>query len=205
MRGYSLHGSCGSLPSMGRVREGTRRVKRGAPQAFTLVEVILALVILGAALAIFGEVMGIANQNAADAQAETQAQLLAMSLMDEILAGSIDDSPANRQPLDIDDDVRWVYTVSTGTAAVDGVFPLVVEVEQDVDANFNPVKFRLVRWITDLPDASEADSEAEGSSQQSQQGGQSSGQQGGAGTAGSAGGAGRAGGAGGAGRAGGSP
>lgn len=39
------------------------------------------------ALAIFGEVMQLANQNAADARAETQAQLLATSLMDEILAG----------------------------------------------------------------------------------------------------------------------
>ena len=155
---------------------------------FTLLEVILALVILGAALAIFGEVMQLANQNAADARAETQAQLLASSLMDEILAGSIDDSPANRQPLEVDDDVRWIYSVSTGTATVEGVYPLVVEVEQDVEAKFNPVKYRLVRWLSTTPEGSEADEEADANSQQSQN--QSGGAQQGGGNSGGAGSAG---------------
>lgn len=171
-----------------------------ASRAFTLLEVILALVVLGAALAIFGEVMRLANQNAADARAETQAQLLASSLMDEILAGSIDDSPANRQPLEVDDDVQWIYSVSTGTAAVEGVYPLIVEVEQDVEAKFNPVKFRLVRWMPTTPEGSEADEEADANAQQqSQQGQNQSGgaQQGGSQTSGGAGQAGGAGGAGG--------
>ena len=183
-------------------RHAATRRYRTCPPAFTLLEVILSLVILGAALAIFGEVMQLANQNAADARAETQAQLLATSLMDEILAGSIDDSPANRQPLDVDDDVRWVYSVSTGTATVEGVYPLVVEVEQDVEAKFNPVKYRLVRWMSTTPEGNEADEEADADlqQQQSQQQNQnqaSGGQQGGAGTAGGAGRAGRAGSAGG--------
>jgi prepilin-type N-terminal cleavage/methylation domain-containing protein len=161
--------------------------------AFTLLEVILALVILGAALAIFGEVMQLANQNAADARAETQAQLLAASLMDEILAGSIDDSPANRQPLEVDDDVRWIYSVSTGTATVEGVYPLVVEVEQDVEAKFNPVKYRLVRWMSTTPEGSEADEEADADAQQQSQQRQnqtSGAQQGGGGASGGAGSAG---------------
>ena len=147
-------------------RHAATRRYRTCPPAFTLLEVILSLVILGAALAIFGEVMQLANQNAADARAETQAQLLATSLLDEILAGSIDDSPANRQPLEVDDDVRWIYSVSTETATVDGVYPLVVEVEQDVEAKFNPVKFRLVRWLSSTPEGAEADEEADADAQQ---------------------------------------
>ena len=163
--------------------------------AFTLLEVILALVILGAAMAIFGEVMQLANQNAVDAQAETQAQLLANSVMDEILAGVIDDSPANRQPLETNDDVRWIYSVSSGTATVSGVYPVIVEVEQDLEARYKPVKFRLVRWFSTTPEGNEAEEAA--SSQQSQQSGSQSnnGQQGGAGAAGGTGGAGSAGGA----------
>jgi prepilin-type N-terminal cleavage/methylation domain-containing protein len=183
-------------------RRVTPRRFRTLRRAFTLLEVILSLVILGAALAIFGEVMQLANQNAADARAETQAQLLASSLMDEILAGSIDDSPANRQPLEVDDEVRWIYSVSTGTATVEVVYPLVVEVEQDVEAKFNPVKYRLVRWLSTTPEGSEAEEEADADSQQRSQqsqdqssGGQQ--QQGGAGTAGGAGQAGGAGSAGG--------
>jgi prepilin-type N-terminal cleavage/methylation domain-containing protein len=171
-------------------RDAATRQYRTCPPAFTLLEVILSLVILGAALAIFGEVMQLANQNAADARSETQAQLLATSLMDEILAGSIDDSPANRQPLEVDNDVKWVYSLSTGTATVDGVYPLVVEVEQEVEAKFNPVKFRLVRWLSSTPEGSEADEEAD-AQQQSQQGqGQSSGAQQGGGASGGAGSAG---------------
>jgi type II secretory pathway pseudopilin PulG len=149
-----------------------RAGRRCASSAFTLLEVILSLVILGAALAIFGEVMQLANRNAVEARAETQAQLLASSLMDEILAGSIDDSPANRQPLKVTDDVRWVYSVSTGTATVDGVYPLVVLVEQDIEAKLNPVKFRLVRWLPTVAETSENEEEA---SSDSSSGGQSGG------------------------------
>lgn len=175
---------CGSLSA-----RGARRVQCGARQAFTLLEVILALVILGAAMAIFGEVMQLANQNAIDSQAETQAQLLASSVMDEILAGVIDDSPANRQPLETEGDVRWIYSVSSGTATVTGVYPVIVEVEQDLEARYKPVKFRLVRWFATTPEGDEAEEESAASSQQSQQNANQSsgGQQGGAGTAGGAG------------------
>jgi prepilin-type N-terminal cleavage/methylation domain-containing protein len=182
---FDIHPMFAALGRLQR-RHATPRSCQTCKPAFTLLEVILSLVILGAALAIFGEVMQLANQNAADARAETQAQLLATSLMDEILAGSIDDSPANRQPLDVDDDVKWIYSVSTGTATVDGVYPLVVEVEQDVEAKFNPVKFRLVRWLSSTPEGSEADEEADADAQQQsqQRQGQSSGAQQGGGASG---------------------
>lgn len=158
-------------------------MKCGAQPAFTLLEVILALVILGAAMAIFGEVMQLANQNAVDSQAETQAQLLASSVMDEILAGVIDDSPANRQPLETEGDVRWIYSVSSGTSTVTGVYPVIVEVEQDLEARYKPVKFRLVRWFPTTPEGDEAEEDSAASSQQSQQNANQSsgGQQGGAG------------------------
>lgn len=129
-------------------------------RAFTLIEVILALVVLGGALAILGEVMQLANSSAVDARAETQAQLLASSVMDEIMAGVQDDSPVTRQPLDSDDATRWLYSVETGTCDVEGVFPLVVTVEQDLEPRFNPVKFRLVRWMPTVAETSENEEEA---------------------------------------------
>jgi prepilin-type N-terminal cleavage/methylation domain-containing protein len=125
---------------------------------FTLIEVILALVILGGALAIFGEVMQLANTSAVDAQVETQAQLLASSVMDEIIAGVQDDSPVSRQALDVPGTMRWLYSVETGTGDIEGVYPLTVTVEQDLEPRFNPVKFRLVRW---MPVAIESDENAE--------------------------------------------
>ncbi|HEX6960445.1 MAG TPA: type II secretion system protein [Lacipirellula sp.] len=148
------------MPRRRRTASGRcRRTRR--PPAFTLIEVILALVILGGALAIFGEVMQIANSNAVDARAETQAQLLASSIMDEIMAGVEDESPVSRQPLDVEDATRWIYSVETGTSDIEGIYPLVVTVEQDLEPQFNPVKFRLVRWMPTVPETDENAEEAE--------------------------------------------
>jgi prepilin-type N-terminal cleavage/methylation domain-containing protein len=129
-------------------------------RAFTLLEVILALVILGGALAVFGEVMQLANRSAADARAETQAQLLASTLMDEIIAGVRDDSSATRQPIDVADATNWVYSVNAGTSDIQGVYPLEVIVEQDLEPQFNPVKYRLVRWLPTVAETSEMMEEA---------------------------------------------
>jgi prepilin-type N-terminal cleavage/methylation domain-containing protein len=145
-------------------------------RAFTLLEVILALVILGGALAVFGEVMQLANRSGADARAETQAQLLASTLMDEIIAGVRDDSSATRQPLDVADSTSWVYSVNAGTSDVQGVYPLEVIVEQDLEPQFNPVKYRLVRWLPTVAETSEMMEEA---GAQQQGGGASGGSAGG--------------------------
>jgi prepilin-type N-terminal cleavage/methylation domain-containing protein len=167
-----------------------------ATRAFTLIEVILALVVLGAALAIFGEVMHVANRSAAAARAHTQAELLASSLMDEILAGVVDDSPATRQPLNVVDDAAWVYSVTLGTTNIRGVVPLEVVVEQDLEPQLNPVKFRLVRWVSTLEASSESDDQSGSGQQGTGPGDSSSGGAGGAGSTSGAGTAGRAGGAG---------
>ncbi len=116
-------------------------------RAFTLLEVILALVILAAALATFGEIMQLANRNALNARAETQAQILAESVMDQLLAGAIDVTQVSRQSLATDGATPWLYSVNIGTSALDGVQPVEVIVEQDLEPQFNPVKFRLLRWL----------------------------------------------------------
>jgi prepilin-type N-terminal cleavage/methylation domain-containing protein len=178
-----------------RARCASRRPWHRQPRsAFTLIEVILALVILGGALAILGEVMQLANSSAVDARAETQAQLIANSVMDEIIAGVQEDSPVSRQPLEVVDATRWLYSVETGTSDIEGVYPLVVTVEQDLEARFNPVKFRLVRWMPTVPETSEIEEQATADRQDASRE-QGSGQTGGSGSAGGNGGAGRAGGA----------
>jgi general secretion pathway protein I len=114
---------------------------------FTLLEVILALAILAGAIAVLGEVMSIAGRNAADAQAESQAQLLASSVMHELLSGMTELVGQTRQPLEVDAAIPWVYSVTLGNTSLAGLVAIEVVVEQDVEKQFRPVKFRLVRWL----------------------------------------------------------
>lgn len=114
---------------------------------FTLLEVILALVILAAALAMLGEVMQLANRQAVDARAETYAQSLAASVMDQVTSGAIDATAVSRQQLEVDDATPWVYSIVIGTSDIVGIMPVEVTVEQDIEARLTPVKFRLFRWL----------------------------------------------------------
>lgn len=126
--------------------------------AFTLLEVILALAILAGAIAILGEVMSIAGRNASDAQAEAHAQLLASSMMDELLAGSIEMLNQSRQPLLTESAIPWVCSVSIGDTSLIGLMSIEVLVEQDVEEQFRPVKYRLIRWVSSELETSEEES-----------------------------------------------
>jgi prepilin-type N-terminal cleavage/methylation domain-containing protein len=133
------------------LRKGRRQCS-----GFTLLEVILSLVILGAALAMLGEVMQLASRHAIEARAETQAQSLATSLMDQLQAGAIELESASRQALEVDDTTPWVYAVTIADTAFAGVQRVEVLVEQDIEERFTPVKFRLVRWfptVLELPES----------------------------------------------------
>lgn len=130
--------------------------------AFTLLEVIVALAILAGAIAVLGEVMSIAGRNASDAQAEAHAQLLASSMMDELLAGSIPMLSQTRQPLVTESAIPWVYSVTIGDTALLGLMSVEVLVEQDVEEQFRPVKYRLLRWVSTEMETSEEEGSTSG-------------------------------------------
>jgi len=115
--------------------------------AFTLLEVILSLTILAAAAAMIGELITFASQSAADSEAETRAQFLAISLMDEMVSGRTDVAEQSREPLEVDDAVPWVSSVSLERTQISGLISVEVLVEQDLEKRFRPVKYRLVRWL----------------------------------------------------------
>lgn len=127
--------------------------------AFTLLEVILALAILAGAVAVLGEVMSVASRNASDAQAETEAQMLAASVMDELIAGVVPLTQQSRQPLESDAAIPWVYSVTVEDTTLVGLTAIEVLVEQDVEKQFRPVKYRLVRWFVAGETANTSDAE----------------------------------------------
>jgi prepilin-type N-terminal cleavage/methylation domain-containing protein len=118
-------------------------------QAFTLLEVILALAILAGSVAVLGEIMAIAGRHARETQAETRAQLFAAAVMDEMLAGVTEVAPVSRQQLETTDTVPWVYSVTVNTTTITGLSTIDVLIEQDLEPQFNPVKFRLVRFYAE--------------------------------------------------------
>ena len=117
-------------------------------QAFTLLEVILALAILGGSVAVLGEIMRASGRHATDIQAESRAQLLARSQMDEMMAGFAPFAEKSRQPLEVEGPTRWLCSVSIGTTTRRGLVVIEVLVEQDLEPQFNPVKYKLVSWIS---------------------------------------------------------
>jgi prepilin-type N-terminal cleavage/methylation domain-containing protein len=123
---------------------------RRAADGFTLLEVILALAILGGALAVIGEIVQLADRNAADAQLQAQAQMLAESVVDELLAGVISLENVTRQAVDTQDRTPWVYSVTLGSSDLEGIVPAEVLVEQDLEDRMRPARFRIARWFSNV-------------------------------------------------------
>jgi prepilin-type N-terminal cleavage/methylation domain-containing protein len=76
----------------------------------TLLEVILALAVLGISLAAIGEMIRIGVIGASIAKDETKAQMLCESKMNEVVLGVIPAQPIG--PVSFDFEPEWVFTVS---------------------------------------------------------------------------------------------
>ena len=113
----------------------------------TLLEVILALAILAAALATLGELMGIGTRSAAEARDLTMAQLLCESKMSELTARVIPLESMQRARFEYNTD--WLYSVTVQSTEEEHLFAVRVVVEQNVDPRKRPVSFALDRWVID--------------------------------------------------------
>lgn len=133
-------------------------------RGFTLLEVILALAILAGAVAVLGEIMAIAGRHTLEAQAETKAQLFAMSVMDEMLTGLAEVAQVSRQALESTDGTPWVYSVNIATTNIVGLSTIEVLIEQDIEPQFNPVTYRLVRYYAEPAAPTPTDSSTTGES-----------------------------------------
>ena len=139
-----------TLPSL---RLHSPRLKQSA---FTLLEVILALAILAGSVAVLSEVLRLADRIANDAEAETRAQILASSLLDEMASGLVEFTEVHREPLETEGTDRWIYSVTLSPIAsdnhVEGLTSVEILVEQDLRKSFRPVKFRLLSWLYQPPE-----------------------------------------------------
>ena len=114
---------------------------------FTLLEIILALAILAGSLAALGEVMRLADQNAAATRDETQAQIIASSVIDELIAGVLPLTAVNQSPVAVESDPLWVFSIALEQTGYAEMIAVRVLVEQQADARLQPARFELVRWL----------------------------------------------------------
>ena len=142
------------LPSLTRRVVIVRRPRRAA---FSLLEVILALALLGGCVAVLGEVSRLALRNAGLARDLSRAQMLCESKMSEVVSGITAPSNVDKASFDTTmepgaaDDSRWVYSIETDSQAPgeQGLLSVRVTVTKDLPTGQHPVDFSLVRWMLD--------------------------------------------------------
>jgi general secretion pathway protein I len=119
-------------------------------RAFSLLEVILALAILGGSIAVLGEAGRLALRNAEYTRDMARAQVLCESKMSEILSGVITDDPIQRATIEDAAELgepAWLYSIETESLDDEGLESVRVTVERELPPQQHPAKFSLVRWI----------------------------------------------------------
>jgi len=114
----------------------------------TLLEVIVAIAILGGALAVLGELVRIGTRSARTARVLTTAQLLADSMVAEITAG-ITLPESTEGVVDNFGGCAWSYVVQIEQVDQQGLLAVAVTVRENVDPALQPVSYTLVRWMID--------------------------------------------------------
>ncbi|MEX0818156.1 MAG: prepilin-type N-terminal cleavage/methylation domain-containing protein [Pirellulaceae bacterium] len=124
--------------------------RRAARSGLSLLEVMLALAILGGALAAIGELMRIGARNAEMARDLTTAQLLCESTMAEVQLGFLPLQTVG--PVEVSDlqhQLEWLYTVTVEPIDQAGLSSVSVRIEQNPAVFSRPVFFEATRWMID--------------------------------------------------------
>ncbi|MEX2092072.1 MAG: prepilin-type N-terminal cleavage/methylation domain-containing protein [Pirellulales bacterium] len=134
---------------------------------FSLLEVVLALAILAGALAALGEVMRLGDQNAAAAADESQAEMLAESVMSELLVGARSLANVSGAVLPLEDDPPWAVSIEIQPTEYQELVAVRVSVAQQLAPVQQPARCDLVRWLPNpdyLPAATQQSSTQQSSS-----------------------------------------
>ncbi len=139
----------------------------------TILEILLALVILGSCLAILGELSRTGLRSARTARDTTQAELLCESILAKVQLGIIKMESAFDVPImasasttDVVPDtnavgsgglgnILWKYSLEITEIDEYGLEEIAVTVRQNVPEEQRPVVCRLVRWMALEPEEDE--------------------------------------------------
>ena len=121
-------------------------------RAFSLLEVILAMAILMAAIAILGELMRFGMRNAQAARDKTKAALFCESKLAEIVAGAIPANSVSDTPVEEtfdSSDINWTYSIDVQMIDETGLAAVTVTVRQGGPDAQKPIEVSLTRWLTE--------------------------------------------------------
>ena len=137
-----------ALPPRCGDRRGTRRSRvMGRRSGLSLLEAILAIAILGGAIAAVGESIRLGSQAAADARDFSMAQLLCEAKLTELASGLQPLMPVTQAPLEVAPD--WMYTVEIESVDPQALLAIFVTVERDPAQSARPLSITLTRWLID--------------------------------------------------------
>lgn len=144
-----------------RLKARSKKTRKG----FTLLEVILALAILGLALATLGQATGRSHGNARHAADESELAFVAGSVLDELLTGlrplQAVDGEAIADPTDATRPAIALITVGIESGPLDGLLVLRVRAKPNIEGAGTLETVELVRWMVD-PALAESSSTAGG-------------------------------------------
>lgn len=136
-----------------RTARKTRMTGPGRRAGLSLLEVVLALAILALATAYLAQSMELATTNALKSQRLAKAELVAESVMNQVVAGLIPAEPVSWTPYYNSTGLsEWMYQLQQVPTEVEGMLGLQVAVQQ-VDPNTGVVQtyydLYANRWIID--------------------------------------------------------
>lgn len=114
-------------------------------RGFSLLEVMLATVILLGAIVVLGELARVGSRNVQAACAETEAERIAQSLLSRIVAEGYEPELASDAPLD--ETPGWLHSIEVEPLDRAGLVAVRVTVSQDLPEEKQPVRFSVIRWM----------------------------------------------------------
>jgi general secretion pathway protein I len=124
-----------------------KQTRLNCHQGLTLLEVIVSIAILGAAMALIANVIYVGSRSAGRVRWSSEAQLLGDSKMAELSAGIVPLQSAGLSVLP--ENPRWSWSVDVGAAQINGLLMATVTV-QPTDGGADPrQRFTLTRWLPD--------------------------------------------------------
>lgn len=117
----------------------------------SLLEVILAIAILGGSLAALSSVVITGADASIDARMRTMAQLLCEGQMAQLLLSNVQPVPVQEQPIaSPEPNTAFTLTVETQPAPISGLLAIRVTVTgRGADGSGRPASVSLVRWMVD--------------------------------------------------------